>query len=122
MKRVELNEDLYDQMIEETSDDPLYMVPEELVHLIPAFLQRREMDVQELGEFLRRREFEGVRMIGHRLKGMGTGYGFPIVTEIGRDLEAAANDSSAARVQSSIEKLSTFNVGLKMLLTRNSDD
>jgi HPt (histidine-containing phosphotransfer) domain-containing protein len=53
---------------------------------------------------------EGVRMVGHRLKGNGTSYGFPRLTELGAAMEQAAMqgdlpgaDASAAEVREFID-------------------
>ena len=35
-------------------------------------------------------DFDGIRIVGHSMKGSGGGYGFPFITEIGARLERAA--------------------------------
>jgi HPt (histidine-containing phosphotransfer) domain-containing protein len=122
MKNVTLDEQLYDAIIAETDDDPMNMVPPELLHLIPGFLERRENEVHELSELVAQSQFEGIRLIGHKLKGMGAGYGFPLVTEIGRDLEGAAKAGDTKGIQASIRQLANFVAGLKALLMLKSDD
>jgi hypothetical protein len=122
VKRVELDDRLYDQMIEETSDDPMTLVPPELLHLIPGFLERREKEVGELAALLEQKQFADVKAIGHRLKGTGEGYGFPLVSDIGRELEAGAESRDSAKIRASIAKLADFATGLKALLFIKADN
>jgi HPt (histidine-containing phosphotransfer) domain-containing protein len=92
------------------------------VHLIPAFLERREKEVSELTQLLAGNRFDDIKLIGHRLKGMGAGYGFPLVSEIGRELEAAAGSADTSHIHRSIAQLASFATSLKILLTLKTDD
>jgi HPt (histidine-containing phosphotransfer) domain-containing protein len=67
--------------------------------LLPAFLTRRKEDARALENALAAADFATVAAIGHRLKGLGSTYGFDAITKAGRDLEAAATqcDIAAAR-------------------------
>jgi signal transduction histidine kinase/CheY-like chemotaxis protein len=58
--------------------------------LVPTFLLARNRDVVQLGEALAQRDYDTARRIGHQMKGCGTPYGFPIISELGMDLERAA--------------------------------
>lgn len=70
------------------------MVPEELLSLVNGFLVRRSEEVPVLRDALRRRDFKTIEVVGHKLKGNGTGYGFPGLTRIGAQLESAARNSN----------------------------
>jgi HPt (histidine-containing phosphotransfer) domain-containing protein len=106
-----------DDEVTQAGEDLLSFVPPELFHLLPGFLARREGEVSELSELLRLRQFEGIRSVGHKLKGSGLGYGFQIITDLGRDLEQAAQDQDIEEIQLSIAKLKTFSKELKDLMT-----
>lgn len=101
----------------ESNDDLLAFVPPELFHLLPGFLARREIEITELTDFLQHRQFDAIKSLGHKLKGTGLGYGFQIITDLGKDLEQAAADQDIEEVQLSIAKLATFSKELKALLT-----
>jgi hypothetical protein len=94
----------------------LNAVPVDLVHLIPGFLDRREQEVRQLIELLERGRFDEIRLIGHKLKGTGTGYGFPLVTDIGRELEACALQEDRERIAELTAELSQFAADLKSTL------
>ncbi len=55
---------------------------------------------------LGRGDFEVIRSIGHNLKGTGTSYGLPEITEVGARLEQAAKERDVAAVQSALHDLS----------------
>jgi len=105
-----------DDEFADTNEDILSMVPPELLHLLPGFLARRESEIVELSEFLKLRQFGSIKSLGHKLKGTGLGYGFQIITDVGKDLEQAAIDEDIDEIQLSIAKLSTFSKELKALI------
>lgn len=78
------------------SDKILVQVDPELEPLIPGFLNNRNRDVQSLREALSSGAVDEVKSIGHNLKGVGGGYGFDRITELGAELEEAAlrNDNT----------------------------
>ncbi len=65
-------------------------VDSELKDLIPNFLANRNKELGELGRALERADFEAMRIIGHNMKGVGGGYGFDHITELGVQIETAA--------------------------------
>jgi HPt (histidine-containing phosphotransfer) domain-containing protein len=88
-------------------------VPIELRPMIPGFIERREKELIELQRLLTDKNFDEVKHIGHRLKGTGGGYGFPKVSEIGRELETAATKSDAVGIAECIHTLRDFTTVLK---------
>jgi HPt (histidine-containing phosphotransfer) domain-containing protein len=72
----------------------------ELQDIVPIFLANRQKDLQKLRGALAERDFETIRVLGHRMKGDGGGYGFDRITEIGGVMELAA----ARRDQPAIER------------------
>lgn len=73
-------------------------VDPEIADMVPRFLANRSSDVQRLREALSRADDEAVRAIGHTLNGVGGGYGFPAISELGARIEvaAAAHETDAA--------------------------
>jgi PAS domain S-box-containing protein len=60
---------------------------------IPAFLHNRRQDVITMLDALARGEFATVERLGHSMKGAGTTFGFPAITDIGAALEDAAGSA-----------------------------
>jgi len=70
-----------------------------LEELVPGFLENRRGDVQILETALGQNNLAQIRIIGHRLKGDGGGYGFDAISMVGAALEQAAarEDQDAIR-------------------------
>ena len=70
-----------------------------LEEIVPGFLENRQRDVQALETALQQNNLAQIRIIGHRMKGDGGGYGFDAISSIGAALEQAAarEDRSAIR-------------------------
>ena len=77
----------------------------ELADLIPGFLKNRETDIQAMQESLKQGDYVLVERIGHGMKGAGAGYGFDAITEIGAQIEKAAQDKDPEEVQKAICQL-----------------
>lgn len=65
-------------------------IAQDLQDIVPVFLANRQKDLQTLRSALAQHDFETIRMLGHRMKGDGGGYGFDKITEIGGVMELAA--------------------------------
>ena len=85
--------------------NPGLAVPADVQPMVPGFLKRRRADAVELQRLLTARDFTGVGYIAHRLKGSGGGFGFPVISEIGRELEAAAVTGDVVTIQEFLEHL-----------------
>jgi HPt (histidine-containing phosphotransfer) domain-containing protein len=62
----------------------------DLEEIIPGFLDNRRRDVTTLQAALQRHDLKTIRMLSHRMKGDGGGYGFDAISEIGDAIEQAA--------------------------------
>ncbi|MBF0158243.1 MAG: Hpt domain-containing protein [Magnetococcales bacterium] len=74
------------------------MIDRELEQLIPGYLANRWKDVAAIEQALAQGDQESIRILGHRMKGSGAGYGFEEITAIGRQLEQAADQGDQAVV------------------------
>ncbi len=68
-------------------------VHEELRPLLPGFLSHRQHDLEQLSLSLESADFPAIEQIAHNMKGVGAGYGFPQVSELGLHLELAARQA-----------------------------
>lgn len=83
-------------------------VDRELEDLIPLFRQTRERDIAGLAAGLASGDVAALRMIGHGMKGSGGAFGFPLITEMGDAIEAAALKSDYATVSQQLELLRSY--------------
>jgi CheY-like chemotaxis protein len=79
-----------------------------LKDMIPAFLERRHHDLAELREACLADDLARIQVIGHRLKGKGTGFGFAGLSKIGDTLEAAARAGDMLAVRDGIAQLANY--------------
>ena len=63
------------------------LVERSIHDLVPAFLNNRQREVETLRHALVMSDFEIVRQVGHRMRGVGGSYGFDFITLLGRRLE-----------------------------------
>ena len=80
----------------------------DLEPLIPGFLDNRRNDIEILTAALNAGEFATVQSTGHSLKGVGGGYGFALISEIGAELENAAKRQDAEAIQTQIDALRDY--------------
>lgn len=67
----------------------VYIDPD-LEALVPKFLENRRKDSAALAAAIQENDLRTVRLLGHRMKGDGGGYGFVEISRIGDVLEQAA--------------------------------
>ena len=70
--------------------DPPTPVPAAIAARRPAFLNNRRADLTNMRDALAAGDFSTVQNIGHNCKGIGSGYGFPAISELGSTIEKAA--------------------------------
>ncbi|MTI95877.1 MAG: response regulator [Firmicutes bacterium] len=80
--------DMFSEKIPTNPKKPI--VPESVLDLVPGFLGNVRRDLSAISDALEAEEYQTIKVLGHRLKGAGGGYGFDYITELGHALEAAA--------------------------------
>lgn len=78
------------------------IVAKDLEDLIPVFLKNRHKEVDTLRIALASADFEQLRQLGHRMKGVGNSYGFSTVSAIGKAIEDGARSGDRAALEASI--------------------
>jgi HPt (histidine-containing phosphotransfer) domain-containing protein len=91
-----------------TADKIIVKVDSDLEDLIPGFLENRRKDVKSLREALAANKIESLRSIGHSLKGVGGGYGFTGLSEIGADIEKTAKSGEISPIGGLIDKMTDY--------------
>lgn len=80
----------------------------DLEDLIPGFLANRTADAQAILLAAGQENFEKARVLGHTMKGVGSGYGFAEITKIGAAVELAAKERNTSRLTELARELQTY--------------
>ena len=83
-------------------------VDSDLEDLVPGFLENRRKDAAALARAAQSGDLNTVRLLGHRMKGDGGGYGFHVISEIGEALEQAARREDWKVIAEKTEILTAF--------------
>jgi HPt (histidine-containing phosphotransfer) domain-containing protein len=78
------------------------VVDRDLEDLIPVFLRNRHKEVDSLRVALAAADFEQLRQLGHRMKGVGNSYGFALVSTFGKQIEEGARSGDRAFLEARI--------------------
>jgi HPt (histidine-containing phosphotransfer) domain-containing protein len=91
-------------------DDNNYkvIVARDLEDLIPVFMKNRGKELDTLRVALAAADFEQLRQLGHRMKGVGTSYGFPKVSDFGKHIEDGARSGDRALLDASIRSYGEY--------------
>ncbi|MGQ0546844.1 MAG: Hpt domain-containing protein [Betaproteobacteria bacterium] len=83
-------------------------VTKDLEDLIPTFMKNRRKELDNLRVALAARDFEQLRQLGHRMKGVGVSYGFARVSALGKSIEDGARSGDRALLESSIAQYDDY--------------
>ena len=84
------------------------IVPSDLADLLPVFLANRQRELEELRAALEREDFEALRHLGHRMKGLGEPYGFPRISALGSRIEQSAREARSTSLASLVEQYADY--------------
>ena len=77
-------------------------VAKDLEDLIPTFMNNRRKELDALRVALAASDFEQLRQLGHRMKGVGNSYGFEHVSVLGKQIEDGARSGNRASLEACI--------------------
>ena len=89
-------------------ENTIVMIDRDLEELIPGFLENRTRDVQNLKTASEKKDFKTLGSIGHSLKGVGGGYGFTRITEIGAEIEVSAKMNDIEKINGYIAEFAEY--------------
>ncbi len=72
------------------TENEVVLVDGELLAIIPQFFQNIRDEIEELREEGSGQNMTDLAIFGHSLKGTGAAYGFPCLTDLGKELETVA--------------------------------
>jgi CheY-like chemotaxis protein len=79
-----------------------------LAELAPAYLQKCRRNVHELFDALDHVDYAAISTLGHKMRGAGSGFGYPVITDIGAALEQAAGNADPEASRRSVIELSNY--------------
>ena len=83
-------------------------IDQDLEDIIPTFLANRQKDLKTLHTAIDEKDFETIRILGHRMRGDGGGYGFHAISAIGEVMELAAGRRDQPAIERQIAALKDF--------------
>lgn len=84
------------------------LIDPDLAGIIPAYLDNRRLDVTRIQAAIAEQDFAVIGHLGHKMKGTGQGYGFLIITEVGINLEIAAEERDMDSVRQNLALLQDY--------------
>src|SRR5216684_732171 len=82
------------------------MVAKDLEDLIPGFMRNRNKELETLK--MAAADFEQLRQLGHRMKGVGNSYGFAQVSVLGQEIEDGARSGDRASLEANIAQYGDY--------------
>ena len=95
------------------STPALIHVDADMADLIPDYLARVRKSAESVADFAAASLHADVRKAGHNLKGSGTAYGFPAITELGSRLEIQGRDGDAEGARQTAAELLRYLDGVR---------
>ena len=89
-------------------NDCKVIVQKDLEDLIPVFMRNRHKELDSLRAALAAADFEQLRQLGHRMKGVGNSYGFTHVSTLGKYIEDGARSGDRASLQARISEYEEY--------------
>ena len=84
------------------------IVAKDLEDLIPVFMKNRHKELDSLRTALAAADFEQLRQLGHRMKGVGNSYGFTLVSTFGKHIEDGARTGDRAALEAHIGQYADY--------------
>ena len=83
-------------------------VAKDLADLIPVFFENRKKEIPSLRAALATGNFEQLRQLGHRMKGVGNSYGFAAISDIGKRVEDGAKVADKAGINACVGEYADY--------------
>ena len=84
------------------------VVAKDLEDLVPTFMNNRKKELETLRAALAALDFEQLRQLGHRMKGVGNSYGFGTVSDLGKTIEDGARSGDRAALDAAIVEYAEY--------------
>ena len=91
------------------------VVAKDLEDLIPVFFKNRHKELETLRAAHAAGDFEQLRQLGHRMKGVGTSYGFDKVSALGKQIEDGAKATDRPGIETRITEYADYLARVKVV-------
>jgi CheY-like chemotaxis protein/HPt (histidine-containing phosphotransfer) domain-containing protein len=89
-------------------DSKTVIIDESLRPLVPRYLKHVRQELGQLREAVASQDFETARMISHKFIGSGGGYGFNVITAVGREMEEGAKQKDAPAIKNGLAQILAY--------------
>jgi HPt (histidine-containing phosphotransfer) domain-containing protein len=90
-------------------------VAKDLEDLIPTFMKNRAKELDTLRAALSGGDMEQLRLLGHRMKGVGNSYGFEKVSVLGKVIEDGAKNGDKASLEDAVKQYADYLARVKIV-------
>lgn len=91
-------------------------VDPDYLDLVPGFLDNRRSEIDIIRSSAARGDFREIKRLGHGMKGAGAGYGFEVISEIGKYLEEAAINEDVTAIEAELKRLGRYLSGVRVVV------
>ena len=84
------------------------VVAKDLEDLIPVFIKNRSKEVDSLRTALAAGDYDQLKQLGHRMKGVGNSYGFAPISDFGKTIEDSAKTADKAAIGTCIDTYADY--------------
>lgn len=98
------------------SSSHIVRVDPDYADLVPGFLENRRSEIDIIRNSVANGDFSEIRRLGHGMKGAGAGYGFEVISEIGRNLEDAAITEDVSAIEAELLRLGSYLSEVRVVL------
>lgn len=91
-----------------TKNNPVVTIAKDLADLIPIFFKNRHKEIETLRSAISAADYEQLRHLGHRMKGVGNSYGFAMISEIGKRVEDGARSNDRPAIDACIGEYADY--------------
>jgi HPt (histidine-containing phosphotransfer) domain-containing protein len=93
---------------ESQSESHNVIVAKDLEDLIPVFMGNRRKEADSLRAALAAADFDQLRQLGHRMRGVGSSYGFEKVSVFGARIEEDARSGDRAAIEACVAEYGDY--------------
>ena len=83
-------------------------IAKEIQQRRPQFLEHRRHDLDAMRQAAAQKDYEAIRTMGHRIKGVAGSHGFPDIGAVGQRLEESARSRDFVSIQGQIAQLAAI--------------
>ena len=91
------------------------IVAKDLEDLVPTFMKNRAKELETLRAALTAADVEQLRQLGHRMRGVGTSYGFEQISALGKQIEEGAKSRDLTGLDARIAEYADYLARVKIV-------